>query len=130
MTWGKHLIIDANDCQSDITNKEHIQNFINDLCQLSKMEKKGETIFEYFEDTPFNRQNDLIGYSIVQIISLSNITIHINFLSKTLYMDFFTCGALKTDLIHSLFLNYFHPRTIKKLIIQRDATNPKLPFII
>lgn len=129
MVFGRHLIIDANDCQGDITNGEHIQNFINDLCELGKMEKKGETIFEYFEDTPFNRQNDLIGYSVCQIISLSNITIHINFLSKTIYFDFFTCGALKTDLIHSLFLNYFHPIYIKKIILQRDAVNLKLPFI-
>lgn len=129
MTFGRHLIIDANDCKGDITNKDNIQNFINDLCELSKMEKKGETIFEYFEDTPFNHQNDLVGYSVVQIISLSNITLHINFLSKTIYFDFFTCGALKTDLIHSLFVNYFNPKTIKKIIIQRDAINLKLPFI-
>jgi len=129
MVSAKHLIIDANDCQGDITNREYIQKFINHLCELGKMEKIGETIFEYYEDTPFNRQNDLIGYSVVQIISISNITIHINFLSKTLYFDFFTCGALKTDLIHSLFLNYFHPKTIKKIILQRDAVNHKLPFI-
>ena len=31
MTFGKHLIIDANECKGDITNKEHIKNFINDL---------------------------------------------------------------------------------------------------
>lgn len=130
MTFGKHLIIDANDCKGDITNKEKIRDFIEDLCELGKMEKKGDLIIEYFEDTPFNRNNDLVGYSICQIISLSNITIHINFISKTIYFDFFTCGVLKADLIHSLFLNYFQPRTIKKLILQRDAINIKLPFII
>lgn len=129
MVFGKHLIIDANECSGDITNKDKIRDFIDDLCEIGKMDKKGELIIEYFEDTPFNRQNDLVGYSIVQIISLSNITIHINFISKTIYFDFFTCGALKTDLIHSLFLNYFNPRTIKKIILQRDAINSKLPFV-
>jgi len=93
------------------------------------MEKKGETIFEYFEDNKFNRDNDLVGYSVCQIISLSNIVLHINFISKTIYFDFFTCGSLKTDLIHSLFMNYFNPKTIKKIILNRDAIDLKLPYV-
>jgi len=129
MSWGHHLIIDANDCNGNITNKDHIEDFINNLCIIGKMEKKGETIFEYFEDNKFNRDNDLVGYSVCQIISLSNIVLHINFISKTIYFDFFTCGSLKTDLIHSLFMNYFNPKTIKKIILNRDAIDLKLPYV-
>ena len=129
MVFGKHLIIDANECNANITNKDHIQDFIDDLCVIGKMEKKGETIFEYFEDNKFNRDNDLVGYSVCQIISLSNIVLHINFISKTIYFDFFTCGDLKIDLIGSLFTNYFNPKTIKKIILNRDAINLKLPFV-
>lgn len=123
MTFGKHLIIDANECMGNITDIENIKNFINDLCELGKMEKKGDLIVEEFLETDFNIKNDLVGYSIVQIISLSNITLHINFISKTIYFDFFTCGELKTDLIGVLFNNYFNPKTIKKIILQRDAIN-------
>jgi S-adenosylmethionine/arginine decarboxylase-like enzyme len=129
MSWGHHLIIDANDCNGNITDKHHIQDFINDLCIIGNMEKKGDTIFEYFEDNNFNRRNDLVGYSVCQIISLSNIVLHINFISKTIYFDFFTCGSLKTDLIHSLFMNYFNPKTIKKIILNRDAIDLKLPYV-
>lgn len=129
MTFGKHLIIDANDCQGDISNKEHIQNFIDDLCELSHMNKKGETIFEFFPPSKFNIEKDIYGWSVVQIISLSNITIHINFISRTIYLDFFTCGIIKKDLIHSLFLTYFKPKNIKKIILNRDAIDLNLPFI-
>lgn len=130
MTWGKHLIIDANLCDEiNIRNIEKIKHFIDDVCELGKMEKKGELIIEEFPETKFNIENDLVGYSIVQIISLSNITLHINFISRTIYFDFFTCGALKTDLIAVLFNNYFNPKTIKKIILQRDAVNVKLPFV-
>ena len=129
MVFGKHLIIDANGCDEDnIRNIEKIKHFIDDLCEIGKMEKKGDLIIEEFLETKFNIDNDLVGYSIVQIISLSNITLHINFISKTIYFDFFTCGALKTDLINVLFQNYFNPKTIKKIILQRDAINLKLPF--
>lgn len=131
MVFGKHLIIDANlCCEENIKNLEKINNFINDLCEIGKMDKKGEMIVEVFPENKFNIENDLVGYSIVQIISLSNITLHINFISRTIYFDFFTCGALKTDLICVLFTNYFNPKTIKKIILQRDAINQKLPFII
>jgi S-adenosylmethionine/arginine decarboxylase-like enzyme len=131
MVFGKLLIIDANLCdEENIKNVEKIRNFIDDLCEIGKMEKKGDMIVEVFPETKFNIENDLVGYSIVQIISLSNITLHINFISRTIYFDFFTCGTLKTDLIGALFTNYFNPKTIKKIILQRDATNQKLPFLI
>lgn len=131
MTFGKHLIIDANlCCEENIKNLEKIKHFINDLCEIGKMEKKGDMIVEVFPENKFNIENDLVGFSIVQIISLSNITLHINFISKTIYFDFFTCGALNTDLISILFTNYFNPKTIKKITLQRDAINHKLPFII
>jgi hypothetical protein len=128
MVFGHHLIIDANECEGDITNKNHIQNFINDLVILGNMKKKGDTIFEFFDDTPFNRENDLIGYSVCQIISLSNITLHINFISKTVYYDFFTCGNINEEEIIGLFKKYFNPKTIKKIILNREAKDLTLPF--
>lgn len=131
MVFGKHLIIDANYCNNEnLANIVVINDFINDLCEIGNMQKKGELIVEIFPDNEFNRVNDLVGYSIVQIISLSNITLHINFISKTIYFDFFTCGEIYEDLIISSFKNYFNPKTIKKIILQRDAINQELPFVI
>lgn len=130
MVFGKHLIIDANECQGEIRDRQHIQNFINDLCELSKMKKKGETIFTYFEDNDYNRCRDIVGWTIIQIISLSNITIHINEISRTIYFDFFTCGEIKEDLINILFQNYFKPKQIKKIILNRDAINNSHPFVV
>jgi len=129
MVFGHHLIIDANECSGEIRSIEKITDFINDLCEIGQMQKKGDLIIEEFEENQFNINNDLVGYSIVQIISLSNITIHINFISRTIYFDFFTCGKIKEGLIVALFKNYFNPKTIKKIIINRDAINLKLPFV-
>lgn len=130
MVFGKHLIIDANECQGEIRDKQHIQNFIDDLCELSKMEKKGETQFIYFEDNDYNRYRDIVGWTITQVISLSNITIHINEISRTIYFDFFTCSEIKEDLINVLFQNYFRPKQIKKIILNRDAINNSHPFVV
>ena len=129
MVFGKHLIIDANECnEKKIKDLNNIKNFINVLCAIGKMEKKGDLIIEVFPETDFNIKRDLVGYSIVQIISLSNITLHINFISKTFYFDFFTCGKLRKKLIILLFYIYFSPKTIKKIMLNRDAIDIELPF--
>ena len=131
MVFGKHIIIDANECdEKKIKDLHHIKNFIDVLCNVGKMEKKGDLIIELFPETKFNIIRDLVGYSIVQIISLSNITLHINFYSRTIYFDFFTCGKLKENTIMSLFYIYFSPKTIKKIKLNRDAIDIYLPFVI
>lgn len=119
--FGKELILDCDDCQGNITSKDIIQEFIDILVKELDMKKKGETIFEYFENTDYNRERDIVGYSVVQIISLSNITLHINEISKTVYLNLFTCGNMNQDKVVFLFNNYFRPMKVKKQILIRDA---------
>jgi S-adenosylmethionine/arginine decarboxylase-like enzyme len=131
MVFGKHIIIDANECnENKIKDLDNIKYFIDVLCKVGNMEKKGDLIIELFPENDFNIKNDLVGYSIVQIISLSNITLHINFISKTVYFDYFTCSKdLKENEVINLFTNYFNPKTIKKIILERDAIDLNLSFV-
>ena len=119
--FGTHLILDADDCQGKLNDRKHIQSFIDTLVKEMGMKKVGETIFEYFEDNDYNRERDIVGYSVVQIISLSNITIHINEISKTVYLDIFTCGDFDDTKIGLIFSDYFQAQKIKKRILTRDA---------
>ena len=119
--FGTHLILDADDCQGKLNDRKHIQSFIDTLVEEMGMKKVGETIFEYFEDNDYNRERDIVGYSVVQIISLSNITIHINEISKTIYLDVFTCGDLDDTKIGLIFSDYFQAQNSKKRIMTRDA---------
>jgi len=128
MAWGKHLIIDANQCEGSITALDNIYGFVTDLCRIGGMTKKGKMIVEEFENNEYNRERDLVGFSIVQIISLSNITLHINFISKTVYFDFFTCGELDKDVVINLFHYYFRPKTVKTILLNRDAIDSNLSF--
>lgn len=125
MVFGSHLILDCNKCEiSSIKDLDNINDFIDKLCNIGKMTRKGKLIVQTFEETEFNIKNDLVGYSIVQIISLSNITLHINFISQTVYLDFFTCGELYSNKVIELFKYFFKPETFKKIIIYRDAKEP------
>ena len=121
--FGKHFIIDADDCLGELKERKHIQEFIDVLVSKIDMKKKGETVFEYFEDNDYNRERDIVGWSVVQIISLSSIVIHINEISRTLYLDVFTCGDLDELMVTLLLCEYFRPKKIKKQMITRDAGN-------
>lgn len=119
--FGNELLLDAYNCQKYLNKKEYIQLFIDELVLKTGMKKKGKTIFEYFEDNEYNRERDIVGYSVVQIISLSNITLHINEISKSVYLNFFTCGELNDELVVKIFKNYFDPEHFRISIVERDA---------
>lgn len=124
MTFGTLLIFDLKDCKtSDLNKKDILQRFIDVLIEyVMDMKKIGDTQFQYFEDTPFNRANDLIGYSITQIISLSSITIHICEISKNVYIDIFTCcpitDKIKEDILELIMMT-FKPSSIENKYILR-----------
>ena len=119
--FGKHFILDADGCLGELKERNHIQEFIDALVTKLDMKKKGETVFESFEDNDYNRERDIVGWSVVQIISLSSIVIHINEISRTLYLDVFTCGDLDELMVTLLLSEYFRPKKIKKQMITRDA---------
>jgi S-adenosylmethionine/arginine decarboxylase-like enzyme len=119
--FGQELLLDAYNCRGNINNKDFIQLFIDELVLKLGIKKKGKTIFEYFEYTDYNVERDIVGYSVVQIISLSNITLHINEISKSIYLNFFTCGNLDPELVVDIFKKYFDPLHFRVSIVERDA---------
>lgn len=121
--FGKLLIFDLKECCSvNLNDRAVLQYFIDNIIKIMDMKKVGETVFEYFEETEFNIKNDLVGYSITQIISLSSITIHICEISKSVYIDIFTCCNINDEIknkIEGLIDVVFNPSTINNKIILR-----------
>lgn len=121
MVFGRELFIDLDDCRGDICDIKGLNKLIDDICLIGGMSRKGDPLIEYFEDNDFNRERDIVGYSICQIISLSNITFHINEISKTVYINYFTCGEMKFNETLEVIREYFKPKNSKFMIVTRDA---------
>jgi S-adenosylmethionine/arginine decarboxylase-like enzyme len=117
---GQELIIDACECQGILNNKEMIEKFIDELCEFCNMKKVGDMVAEYFPYTEYNIERDLCGYTIVQVISVSSITIHIAEISKTVYFNFHTCNYLDENKVEELFKSYFQPTSLRRRSINRD----------
>jgi len=123
-SFGTLLIFDCKDCSSIYFNdKNMLQYFIDTIIKIMNMKAVGNTIYEYFPSNQFNIDNDLVGYSITQIISMSSITIHICELSKRVYIDIFTCASITNEIknnLNNLIYKIFDPSKINHQVIIRE----------
>jgi S-adenosylmethionine/arginine decarboxylase-like enzyme len=120
--FGTLMIFDCFDVNENLNNRYSLDNFIDEVVKRMDMKKVGKPTVEWFEDNEFNRNNDLIGYSYCQIISLSSITIHCCSLSRRMYIDIFTCckvDEVMIELIQSIIKLMFRPRVINSTQINR-----------
>ena len=120
--WGKHAIIDAAGCDYDsIRNIQHIEAFIDELIEKTNMRKWGKMHSMYLVPDNYNTINDTAGWSVVQLITTSNITIHFAETSKSMYLDFFSCKDFSNDVVVALVSKYFSPKSVKTKFLLRDA---------
>jgi S-adenosylmethionine/arginine decarboxylase-like enzyme len=116
MAFGTLLIFDCKECNHIyFQDKNMLQYFIDTLIKIMNMKAVGKTVYEYFPPSKFNIDNDLVGFSITQIISMSSITIHICEGSKKVYIDIFTCCNINDEIkfeISNLINKIFNPNSI------------------
>ncbi len=118
--FGKHLILDCDEMNINMESMEEIQKFIDELViDVLKMKKVGKTHYEYFEDSYYNRIRGIVGYSVVQVISLSSIVLHLNDIPKSGFIDIFTCGDIKAGEVIACVNKYFSPQKIHSRLISR-----------
>lgn len=113
--WGHHLMLDCSGCEN-INSKENIYNFVKDLVQQIDMVAHGEPIIEYL--LPGDPKQ---GYSLMQLITTSNICGHFMELDGTAYFDIFSCKEFDLTLARNVVKHYFNPKKIRVNFITRHA---------
>ena len=120
--WGKHAVVDASGCDYNaIRNIKWIEEFVDELIEKSKMQKWGKMFYMDLENTDETTLNDTAGFSVCQFITTSNITIHFANVSKSMYLDFFSCKDFDEQIVIDLVNKYFSPNKIKIKCFNRDA---------
>ena len=85
--WGWSTTIDLYNCDLElITNPKVIEEYVDELVELLEMKKYGECHIVNFGKDP-----KVTGYSMFQLIETSNISAHFADLTKTAYIDIFSC---------------------------------------
>jgi S-adenosylmethionine/arginine decarboxylase-like enzyme len=114
--FGYHLMLDCSGCNNNIADKQSIYNFVKELVQRIEMVAHGEPVIEYLlEGDPKQ------GYSLMQLITTSNITGHFMELDGTAYFDVFSCKSYDVEIVKAVVNQYFFPTKMRVNYLTRDA---------
>ena len=115
MYWGYHLMLDCSGCEN-IESRDTIYRFIKDLVERIGMVAHGEPIIEYL--LPGDPKQ---GYSLMQLITTSNICGHFMELDGTAYFDIFSCKEFDIEKAKLIVSKYFNPKKMRVNYITRHA---------
>lgn len=113
--WGYHYLLDCSGCKN-IKNRDIILEFTSVLVKNIDMVAIGSPQLEYCLQGTDNE-----GYSLLQLITTSNITAHFVTKSKTAYIDIFSCKNFDTKKVDNIVYTYFRPTDLKKNFLLRNA---------
>lgn len=117
MFFGYHLLLDCRNCNRElIGSRDNIYNFVKTLVERIDMVAVGEPVIEMLcEGDP------KVGYSMMQLISTSNITGHFMDISGEVYIDVFSCKPYDINIAEQCVREFFEPENIRVNFITRDA---------
>jgi S-adenosylmethionine/arginine decarboxylase-like enzyme len=113
--FGYHLLLDCSGCER-IADKDNIYKFIKDLVVRIDMNAHGEPIIEHL--LPGDPKQ---GYSLMQLITTSNICAHFMELDGTAYFDIFSCKTFDIEIAKKVVQEYFNPKKMRANFITRNA---------
>lgn len=115
--WGKHLILDCAGCNFVLINDQtNIREFIKELVRRIGMTVHGEPQIEFLLPGTDNE-----GYSVLQMITTSNISMHFVNSTKEAYIDVFSCKDFDTIVALEVVTAYFEPTAVRSTILTRQA---------
>jgi S-adenosylmethionine decarboxylase len=115
--WGYHLMLDCSGCDiASVANRDNIYRFVKDLVERIQMEAHGEPVIEHL--LPGDPKQ---GYSLMQLITTSNICAHFMELDGTAYFDIFSCKTFDIETAKQVVKEYFQPKKMRVNYITRHA---------
>jgi S-adenosylmethionine/arginine decarboxylase-like enzyme len=99
--WGLSTLLTIEDCDLDsITSREFLNGFVCDLVDSLDMQRYGEPIIERFGE------GDLFGFSVVQLIHTSCVTMHFSEADQRAFIDIFSCKEYDPETVAEYCVGY------------------------
>lgn len=83
--WGKSISIDLFDCDISLFQPEPIKEYVQKVISVIDMVAHGPCYVDKFGE------GELVGYSAMQFIETSSITVHTDEPGKRCFVDIFSC---------------------------------------
>lgn len=119
--YGKELILDIHNCNSDTFNRKSIRNYFKKLCELIDMERCKLSWWDDYGVPPEEQQTEphLKGTSAIQFIITSNITIHTLDILKSVYINIFSCKDFDAQKAEDFTKEWFKGKVVNSLLVER-----------
>lgn len=106
-SWGISTALDLHDCNPDtIRDAEAIKKFVVELCDLIDVKRFGDCQVVHFAD----HDEDVAGYSMVQLIETSLISAHFANKTNNTYLDVFSCKYYDPAVVEEFAKKFFEAK--------------------
>lgn len=114
--WGKSAHIDLVDCNHDrLTSAEILEAFVKGVVSKIGMVAHGPCYIERFG----TEEDSLEGYSAMQFIETSSITVHLDEVGNRAYIDIFSCKDFDAQEAFEFCKQYFEAQSGKVTTLDR-----------
>ena len=112
---GQLTIINLKECDKNLVRyKENLANFGKELCNVIKMVAYGDPFVDRFG------KDELEGYSLVQRIETSNITVHLDEFENKAFVDIFSCKEFSDKDAAEFSKKFFKAKQLNYQTIMRE----------
>lgn len=122
--WGYHLMLDCGGLKCNdlcLNDTSYLKQFVLDILDATEMKAWGEPIIAQLTESDGEFPDCLSGFTVIQLLHTSNMTLHICDKVKTLYFDLFSCKQFKTDNVFKVVDKYFNPSSVRVNYITRQS---------
>lgn len=113
--WGKSISLDLNNCDLEkISNPETIQTYVNSVIKEINMVAHGPCHIERFG------AGNLEGYSAMQFIETSSITVHCDEPELRVFIDIFSCKDFDEKIVENFSSEYFEGEITNSSVLIRQ----------
>lgn len=119
--YGKELILDVHGCDTKHFNRQDLERFFIELCELIDMERADLHFWDYegVEDEKEQAPAHLSGTSAVQFIMTSNIVVHTLDKLQQVYVNVFSCKDFDADTVQIFVEKFFSGTAIHRREVRR-----------
>jgi hypothetical protein len=114
--WGLEAVLDVRGCDlSKVSNPDVISEFAKELVVRLDMEPYGEPNVVHFG------KEEKAGWTLVQLITTSNIVAHFNDCDGSCYLNVFSCKHFEPETVVQCVEDFFTPEHISVAFLIRNA---------
>lgn len=113
--WGMSMNVDLYDCNpKTIRDAKKIKQFADEICQLIKVKKFGDTVV-----VNFGEDERVAGFSMTQLIETSLVSGHFANQTNNVYLDIFSCKEYPPHLAAKFCKIFFEAKKMRTKITFR-----------